>query len=476
MIENIIANTSSNFGFKNSVNTKTKEKGFESTGFESILNSKNKVHKIKNNTNISKKDKLSKIQNSKQKQIKDKEDFSEENRDLNKNKLENNAKDLANRAVEENIDENVQDNEKNNTEEFLLNVSVNTAIFNMLNCEEKISDSLNKEQMNFNGSEHQASDIEDILNSTLTNKNNILNLENEELGTLNEFVDVYNLTNSDKNKKSELNIFNDDLIEQASVETKTTLETEIKTDEEISLSLSPISNDETIDLEMELDSKNAEKKPEEEKADLLKEVNIQIDKNINDLDYETNISKEVKINDIEGYSNNYNDKEFNIQEKFVNDLDRSNLNEKFSIINKENIFEQIVDKMKVNLNKTDEIKIKLKPDFLGEISFKITTEEGIVTAKAIVENYGIKQLLELNFDNLKQNMEEQGIDFATLDVSVGKDSEFNQNNSQSWNQETNYRINKLEPENINITSIYDIDSNSPIDNIYNNRGTIDLIV
>lgn len=103
----------------------------------------------------------------------------------------------------------------------------------------------------------------------------------------------------------------------------------------------------------------------------------------------------------------------------------------FNYVKEAEVIEQIIQKARVHSNgDSSEIKIRLKPDFLGEVSLRITTEKGIVVARAIVENNQVKHLLESNLDKLKDNFKEQGMMFQKLDVSVGHESN---HRSPNWN-------------------------------------------
>lgn len=165
-----------------------------------------------------------------------------------------------------------------------------------------------------------------------------------------------------------------------------------------------------------------------------------------------------------------------IEKNIENTFESMVTKEKPIILDKESIFEQIVEKVKVDIDKTDEIRIKLKPDFLGEISLKISAEKGVITAKAYVENYNVKQMMESNLDNLRDSMKELGINFDALDVSVGKDSSFDKNNSQTWNQEQRIKIRKPKLENIPIIPTYEEDIDTFVGGLYSSNGNIDLIV
>lgn len=95
-------------------------------------------------------------------------------------------------------------------------------------------------------------------------------------------------------------------------------------------------------------------------------------------------------------------------------------------LDKNSVIEQIIDKAKLIIkDNRSEMKINLKPEILGQLSLKVAVEKGIVTAKAIVENYEVKQLIESNLTQLKDNLEEQGITVQKFDVYVGKDSDSN---------------------------------------------------
>jgi flagellar hook-length control protein FliK len=94
------------------------------------------------------------------------------------------------------------------------------------------------------------------------------------------------------------------------------------------------------------------------------------------------------------------------------------------------IIEQISSKLQLKNGETvNEVKIKLTPEALGDLMIKITMERGIVNARAIVENPVVKQIIESNLFELKENLKSQGINFDKFEVLVGEDSK-EQNHSQ----------------------------------------------
>jgi flagellar hook-length control protein FliK len=89
---------------------------------------------------------------------------------------------------------------------------------------------------------------------------------------------------------------------------------------------------------------------------------------------------------------------------------------------------QIVEKAAFNLkNGQSQVKIDLKPDFLGHVRMQISTENHQVTVKIATEFSVVKDIIENNIHQLKANLENHGLEIDKIDVSVAKDS--NQYNS-----------------------------------------------
>lgn len=110
---------------------------------------------------------------------------------------------------------------------------------------------------------------------------------------------------------------------------------------------------------------------------------------------------------------------------------------------KNDVIKQIVDKVKVDVKgENSQIKIKLKPDFLGEMSLKLSMEKGVISAKALVQDYQVKQLIESNLSQLRDNLEEQGISITNFEVSVGDDSSF-ERQGMNWSRQNNRRFSSL---------------------------------
>ena len=86
------------------------------------------------------------------------------------------------------------------------------------------------------------------------------------------------------------------------------------------------------------------------------------------------------------------------------------------------IINQMLEKMKVDVRANiSEVRMTLNPESLGDVSLKIVTERGIVTAMFLAENERVKEIIESNFNILKDSLEKQGIAISSLSVEVGSE-------------------------------------------------------
>lgn len=88
--------------------------------------------------------------------------------------------------------------------------------------------------------------------------------------------------------------------------------------------------------------------------------------------------------------------------------------------NREELFSQIVEHAKVVVNNGgSEMEINLKPEHLGKLQLKVTIENDVVTAKFFAESQQVKEIIESNLNQLKRNLQENGMQVDTIMVSVG---------------------------------------------------------
>lgn len=71
----------------------------------------------------------------------------------------------------------------------------------------------------------------------------------------------------------------------------------------------------------------------------------------------------------------------------------------------------------------NEMNIQLTPENLGKISIKIGLNDGTLTGKIYAENYSVKQIIEANLNQLRDALEENGLNIAGLEVNIGNNSQ-----------------------------------------------------
>jgi flagellar hook-length control protein FliK len=112
------------------------------------------------------------------------------------------------------------------------------------------------------------------------------------------------------------------------------------------------------------------------------------------------------------------------------------------------ILDQVTEKLEVSLfDNKSEMVIKLKPNDLGNVTVKITIENGVMNAKFLAESIKVKEALESNLNNLKESLKDQGLNVQDLNVSVdsgrSQNHNFNQNNLIYLNDKKSYQSNKV---------------------------------
>ena len=78
-----------------------------------------------------------------------------------------------------------------------------------------------------------------------------------------------------------------------------------------------------------------------------------------------------------------------------------------------------------------EARIDLKPDFMGHVRMQVITENQQVTVKILTEFGFVKDLIENNIQQLKADLQNQGLEVDKLDVSVSRDSHNNKHRQES---------------------------------------------
>ena len=86
------------------------------------------------------------------------------------------------------------------------------------------------------------------------------------------------------------------------------------------------------------------------------------------------------------------------------------------------VADQVVKGMVLQVNgENSEVRIKLVPESLGEVSVHVKMEGGKMQAQIDVSQAGVKSALEVQLPQIRQSLIERGIDVQRLDVSFGGD-------------------------------------------------------
>ena len=102
------------------------------------------------------------------------------------------------------------------------------------------------------------------------------------------------------------------------------------------------------------------------------------------------------------------------------------------------IINQIADKMSVRSNGAqNEVHIKLDPPSLGTVRMNITTSGDSVRTVIVAENHAVKQVIENNFNQLRDAMGEQGLKVDSFTVTVGGESNPQDQSGESFGKENN---------------------------------------
>lgn len=180
----------------------------------------------------------------------------------------------------------------------------------------------------------------------------------------------------------------------------------------------------------------------------LKELNIEVTQVETDLDSsnEKNSSSENNQSFTKLFTEtsakynfeNTNNLSFNNTIK-VDSVSQMNLTSKLNqnvnteMVNKENILNQIANKLE-NLNDSQsKVNIVLRPENLGRLQLEIVSDKnGTISANLTATNEDVKQLLEKSINELKNALNSQGVNVNNINVKV-------ENTNQASNNGLNYQ-------------------------------------
>lgn len=107
--------------------------------------------------------------------------------------------------------------------------------------------------------------------------------------------------------------------------------------------------------------------------------------------------------------------------------------------------QQIIDQIQKNMknirlaNGTQEIKMILKPEQLGEVNLKLALDKGGLTAKFVVQSEAVKEAIDKNLQTLKETLQAQGVEVKEIKILVktpeNQDLNFENSEKHKGNQQ-----------------------------------------
>ena len=131
--------------------------------------------------------------------------------------------------------------------------------------------------------------------------------------------------------------------------------------------------------------------------------------------------------------------------------------------NTESILKQLADYVKIQKGKElTEMELQLHPASLGNVKVTLATKGGVVTAQLTTENEIVKNAIESQVSQLKQNLEEQGVRVEAIEVSVASNQmernlEQNAKDGEQEQKQETGGIHKIRKTSINLNSFEDAD-------------------
>lgn len=99
------------------------------------------------------------------------------------------------------------------------------------------------------------------------------------------------------------------------------------------------------------------------------------------------------------------------------------------------IIRQVAEKMRVSISEDmTSMELQLNPEHLGKVYMQVTAKEGTVSAQITAANEAVKNALEMQMAELKENLGQSGVRVNAIEVTVASHA-FEQNLEQNSNRE-----------------------------------------
>lgn len=223
---------------------------------------------------------------------------------------------------------------------------------------------------------------------------------------------IQNIRSMAKGKTSNLANESNKLVEN---KTSDKTSSELISNESMNKNIEIVDNGNLADLKVQVLEDNSVKKTDKNqfKESLEKDIKIDESTSKSNLDMTEKVTRKNSKEDSSDNStlNNSNEQKFNLSgkmaeiSKFVADKETKPIDYGKSIINQ--VKDQITIVKSSGLKEgVNEVKMKLKPENLGELNIKITLEKGNLSIDILAENSKTQNLILNNIDQLKNALKE----------------------------------------------------------------------
>lgn len=159
--------------------------------------------------------------------------------------------------------------------------------------------------------------------------------------------------------------------------------------------------------------------------------------------------------------------------------------ETYSTTSVEDILNQVTESLKTTMKEDiTEMEMQLHPASLGNVRIQVAAREGVITANFTTQNEEVKQALEMQIVQLKEQMNEQGIKVEAVEVTVNAhafernfNNEHDQSNGQNETEAKKRRVRGINLSGMEMNELDEIDEEDRVtaDMMARQGNTVDYL-
>lgn len=157
----------------------------------------------------------------------------------------------------------------------------------------------------------------------------------------------------------------------------------------------------------------------------------------------------------------------------------------YTNVSMEDILEQVTESLKTTMKEDiTEMEMQLHPASLGNVKVQVAARDGVITANFTTQNEEVKQALETQIVQLKEQMSEQGIKVEAVEVTVNSqafDRSFNdehdQSNGQNESEAKKKRVRGINLSGLDLNNLDELDEEDRVtaDMMAKQGNTVDYL-